>query len=87
MGAGGGANEVAFAPDAPRFTAGDISQDNLGGCVRQVITGLERTCGGAGVTYQRNLASTTTFTIEVFWCPAARSGLIPRLLTSPPADH
>lgn len=35
-GCGGGANAVAFAPDAGRFIAADVSEDSVVECIRQV---------------------------------------------------
>lgn len=50
-------------------------------------TSDRRTRGFAGVTYDRNLASTTTFTIEEFWNLAAECGLTPRLITLVPENR
>ncbi|MDG4666994.1 methyltransferase [Mycobacterium sp. 236(2023)] len=46
-----------------------------------------RTRGRAGVTYDRNMASTTTFGIEEFWQFAADNGLDPRLITLVPENR
>lgn len=50
-------------------------------------TGDRRTLGRAGVTYERNLASTTTFTVEEFWSLAIACGLIPQLITLVPENR
>ena len=46
-----------------------------------------RTRGRAGLTYGRNLASTTTFAIDEFWHLATECGLIPRLVTLVPENR
>ncbi len=50
-------------------------------------TSDSQTRGRAGLTYDRNLASTTTFTIEEFWHLAADCGLIPQLITLVPENR
>lgn len=50
-------------------------------------TSDRQTRGRAGLTYDRNLASTTTFTIEEFWQLAADCGLIPQLITLVPENR
>ena len=50
-------------------------------------TSDRRTRGFAGIAYDRNLASTTTFTIEGFWNLAAECGLTPRLITLVPENR
>ena len=46
-----------------------------------------RTRGRAGLTYGRNLASTTTFTIDEFWHLATECGLVPQLITLVPENR
>ncbi len=43
--------------------------------------------GRPGIAYARNLALTTTFTIEEFWKLAADCGLIPQLITLVPENR
>ncbi|MGP4058610.1 class I SAM-dependent methyltransferase [Mycobacterium sp. 4D054] len=50
-------------------------------------TSDRRTRGFAGMAYDRNLASTTTFTLEEFWKLAADCGLAPRLITLVPENR
>jgi cephalosporin hydroxylase len=50
-------------------------------------TGDSRTRGHAGLTYRRNLASTTTFSVDEFWHLAAECGLVPQLVTLVPENR
>jgi hypothetical protein len=46
-----------------------------------------RTRGRPGVRYERNLALTTTFTIDEFWSLAGECGLEPKLVTLVPKNR
>ena len=50
-------------------------------------TGDRRTRGRPGLTYTRNLALSTTFTIEEFWRLADECGLAPQLITLVPRNR
>lgn len=50
-------------------------------------TGDGRTRGRPGLAYTRNLALTTTFTIEEFWQLADECGLAPQLITLVPRNR
>lgn len=50
-------------------------------------TGDGRSRGRPGLAYTRNLASTTTFTIEEFWRLADECGLVPQLITLVPRNR
>jgi hypothetical protein len=83
--------ELTASTDAVRAIL-DIAADVLvpGGLAlvqTKYHTGEGRTRGRAGVTYDRNMASTTTFAIDEFWQLAADRGLCPRLVTLVPENR